>query len=186
MQGAILGPESLTGMQNLNFMSVLDEVKTTMPEMNWLVPFTFFVSNKDAKIDSFLHAKKFGSFAVMNYVEDDLEIDIVDARTGETIRGYCMDVFNKNLVQGYLTELLKPLEPYADKVGLYLYDNLPKVKQAQTTNKQSEIFTQRAFTPGGYDINAGSLPIDSKHTIDSQTSAYHYEMRGLFGTKFAY
>lgn len=105
-------------------------------------------------------------------------------------QGYCMDPFNKDLTNKYLSKLLLNQPSLTPQTSAFWLDrNMPYLDGSnQTSNQETNPFYGLPFIPGQAPLIQGSLPEFAVHTNlanDVGYFNYHFYLHQDFGSQLA-
>ncbi|CDW91804.1 maltase-intestinal-like [Stylonychia lemnae] len=163
---------ALIYMKNLEFNDLLLNISRYFPQMQFLLPFSYFISESDQV------AKDQSLDQCVQINEDEiLKISL----NGE--EGYCLDPFNQNSTMKYLSELLQNQE--LSSRGYWLSNNLPKADKIVNKFEKDSADESFQFNPDGVDLEQDTIPMRSYHKDDEGNKIYHHQVHSTFGSYFA-
>ena len=101
----------------------------------------------------------------------------------------CLDPFNPDLKDGYLTKLFaKQASVMTDRTAFWLDRNMPTLSNwtnLTTDNATTNPFFNLPFIPGALALENKTIPENAIHNLGNNKTGYHFDMQGTFGHQFA-
>lgn len=144
-------------------------------------PFTFLVP-EDASEDLMVNS----SLTVMSNMENDTLL----ANLSNGKYAMCLDPYNPDLQEGYLTKLFTKQGPsvMTDRTSFWLDRNMPTLMGSTnltTDNQTTNPFFGLPFIPGAIPLAQNTLPENAVHNLGNGKTRYHFDLQRSFGLHFA-